>query len=181
MKKVIVLSGSIREGRKSHFVAQYVSQAIASHEGIEVTLLDLKEYSLPVMDVRMNALDAVPEGLQEFSNKLAEADGIVFVSPEYKNGIPGALKNALDYLNPQILKRIPFGVVTVSSGGFGGLLCLSQLRTVGLALGGIAIPDKLCVSKVNELFSEEGALLDESLQTKIDDFSNALLWYVGRF
>ncbi|GAB5400980.1 MAG: FMN-dependent NADPH-azoreductase [Aureisphaera sp.] len=181
MKKITIVSASIREGRKSHWVAQSLLEAFGIHEEVNVQLLDLKKYTFPVMEIRMNQLDSLPEGLQEFSDALSTADGIIFVSPEYKNGIPGTLKNALDFLNPQIIKRIPFGVASVTSGGFGGLLCLSQLRTVGLALGGIAIPEKLCVSKVNDLYSEDGTLLDESLQEKINAFAESVLWYVQRF
>ncbi len=181
MKNIIILSGSIRNGRKSHFVAQYLSAAFDNSEKVNAKLLDLKDYPFPILEVRMNDTETLPHGLQEFNDFFTNVDGVIFVSPEYKNGIPGALKNALDYLEPQVLKRVPFGVVTVSSGGFGGILCLSQLRTVGLALGGIAIPEKLCISKVNDLFSEEGELLDEDLQGKIDGFVESFLWYVGRF
>jgi len=68
----------------------------------------------------------------------------------------------------------------VSSGGFGGLNCLSQLRLVGLALSGIPIPEKLCVSKVNELFDEDGNLQDASFTQKTSDFIQQFLWYVNR-
>ena len=49
------------------------------------------------------------------------------------------LKNALDYLLPEY-KRKPFGIVTVSAGGLGGVSCLAQLRLVTLGLGGFPIP-----------------------------------------
>lgn len=180
MKKIVVLSGSIREGRKSHFVAQYITQELSKNKKVTTTLLDLKEYPFPIMEKRMDQTDQLPEGLKTFSHIISQSQGIIIVSPEYKNGIPGALKNALDYLNPQILKHIPLGIVTVSSGGFGGLFCLSQLRTVGLALGGIPIPEKLCVSTVNEVFDTFGTLQETSFNKKANEFIKALLWYVER-
>lgn len=181
MKKVIVLSGSIREGRKSHFVAQFINKKLQETNQINATLLDLKEYPFPIMETRMNETDAPPERLGEFSTLLSQSDGIIIVSPEYKNGIPGALKNALDYLDPQIFKHIPLGIVTVTSGGFGGLYCLSQLRLVGLALGGIPIPEKLCVSMINEVFDAFGTLQEPSFNKKVNEFIKAFLWYVERF
>ncbi len=180
MKKIVVLSGSIREGRKSHFVAQEIYGILTSQAHVEATLLDLKSYPFPIMEKRMNQMDELPDGMQLFSDTLFQAQGIVIVSPEYKNGMPGALKNALDYLNPQIFKRIPLAIVTVSSGGFGGLFCLSQLRGIGLALGGVPIPEKLCISKVNELFDDNGEVLQESFKTKSSDLINSFLWYVDR-
>ena len=180
MKKIIILSGSIRDGRKSHFVAQFINKKLEEIDQINSMLLDLKEYPFPIMETRMNQADELPERLEEFSTILSQSDGIIIVSPEYKNGIPGALKNALDYLDPQILTHIPLGVVTVTSGGFGGLYCLSQLRLVGLALGGIPIPEKLCVSVVQEVFDRSGNLKDESFSEKTTQFLDAFLWYVKR-
>ncbi|WP_103068977.1 NADPH-dependent FMN reductase [Aquimarina sediminis] len=180
MKKIIVLSGSIREGRKSHYVAQYIAEVLSQNKTLATTLLDLKEYPLPIMEERMGQANQLPEGLKTFSHILSQAQGIIIVSPEYKNGIPGALKNSLDYLNPQVFKHIPIGIVTVTSGKFGGLHCLSQLRTVGLALGGIPIPEKLCVSTVNEVFDILGALQDDSFNKKTREFTKAFLWYVER-
>ena len=78
----------------------------------------------------------------------------MIVAPEYKNGYPGSLKNAFDYLPAGILRRTPVGIVTVSSGGFGGLNCLAQLRLVCLAMGGVPIPVALPVSRVDEAFDE---------------------------
>ena len=87
----------------------------------------------------------------------------------------------LDYLDPQIFKHIPLGFATVSSGGFGGINCLSQLRLVGLALGGIPIAEKLCVSNVNELFDQSGKLQNHSFSEKSTQFIASFLWYTDRF
>jgi NAD(P)H-dependent FMN reductase len=178
MKNVVVLSGSIREGRKSHFLACLIFKKLDEIAIVNSLLLDLKDYNFPVMiDTHT---EKWPEGMQQFSDTLSKSDGIIIVSPEYKNGIPGALKNALDYLNPQTFHHIPIAIATVSSGGFGGINCLSQLRLVGLALGGIPISEKLCVAKVNEVFYENGNLKDNSIADQISQFVESFLWYVDR-
>ena len=61
------------------------------------------------------------------------------VTPEYNNGYPGVLKNALDYFLPEY-RRKPVGIVTVSSGGFGGINALAQLRLVLFLMGAYPIP-----------------------------------------
>ena len=101
----------------------------------------------------------------------------MIVAPEYKNGYPGSLKNAIDYLEAGILRRKPIGIVTVSSGGFGGLNCLAQLRLVCLALGGVPIPVTLPVSKVDEAFDELGSLRDPKLAARVSPFLDELIWY----
>jgi len=176
MKTITVLSGSVREGRKSHFLANLIFNTLNKNQDSKAVLLDLKEQHFPIMlDVH---IDRWPDGMKTFSDQLSNSDGIVIVCPEYKNGIPGALKNVLDYLQPQIFKHIPVAIVTVSSGEFGGVNCLSQLRLVVLALGGIPIPEKLCVSKINELFDENGNLKENSLAYQTTQFVESFLWYV---
>src|SRR5262249_15685271 len=96
---------------------------------------------------------------------------------EYKNGYPGALKNAFDFLNPGVFRRKPIGIITVSSGGFGGLNCLAQLRLICLAMGGGPIPAALPGSRVDEGFDEQGALRDEKLAARVGPFLDELLWY----
>ena len=179
-KQIVILSGSVREGRKSHYVAELITEKLKNSTNHDIILLDLKEYPLPLMETRLDNKNQYPETLKKLSSALINADGIIIVSPEYKNGIPGALKNALDYLKPQIFRHKPIGNITVSSGGFGGINCLSQLRLVSLAMGGLPIPEKLCVSNINEFFNNSGAILNTSINEKTTQFLDAFLWYVKR-
>jgi NAD(P)H-dependent FMN reductase len=108
---------------------------LEGHDEVATALIDLADLDLPVMRHRLGETDAAPPGAVGLSEKLNRADGLVIVAPEYKNGYPGSLKNAFDYLPAGILRRKPIGIVTVSSGGFGGLNCLAQLQLVCLAMG----------------------------------------------
>jgi NAD(P)H-dependent FMN reductase len=130
-----VLLGTIRVGRRSGHAARLLVSELENRGGIDTALIDLADFDLPVMRNRLGDTDTPPPGLTEFSAKVTRADGLVIVAPEYKNGYPGALKNALDYLAAGIFRRKPIGILTVSSGGFGGLNCLAQLRLVCLAMG----------------------------------------------
>jgi NAD(P)H-dependent FMN reductase len=172
-----VLLGTIRSGRRSAHVARYILRALESRGGIDTELIDLAELDLPVMRCRLNETDSPPPGLVEFSATLARADGLAIIAPEYKNGYPGALKNALDYLNPGAFRRTPIGIVTVSSGGFGGINCLAQLRLICLAMGGVPIPIALPVSHVEEGFDDQGGLRDTKLSARAGPFLDELAWY----
>ncbi len=119
--------------------------------------------------------DDPPPGAVRLSEAVAAAHGLVIVTPEYNNGYPGALKNALDYLLPE-LKRKPVGIVTVSAGGFGGISCLAQLRLVLLAMGAAPIPASLPVSKVGQSFSEEGPT-DGDFGQRATRFIDELVWW----
>lgn len=119
--------------------------------------------------------DDPPAGAVRLSEALAAADGLVIVTPEYNNSYPGVLKNALDYLLPE-LKRKPVGIVTVSAGSFGGVSCLAQLRLVLLAMGAAPIPASLPVSRVGQSFSDEGPS-EADIGERAARFIDELVWW----
>ena len=171
-----VILGSTRKGRQSLRVARFVSERMRQSERIETEILDLLEYDFPIMEERLRLTEDPPQGLTEFSEKLARSDSIVIVTPEYNNGYPGVLKNALDYLLPEY-KRKPIGIVTVSAGGFGGINCLAQLRLVTLGMGAFPIPASLPVSRVQDSFDEDGNPLDPSYEKRVRSFIEEVLWF----
>lgn len=171
-----LIEGSTRRGRESIKVARFVHERMRERERIETELLDLLEYDFPIMEERLRFRDDPPPGLTEFSEKIARADALVIVTPEYNNGYPGVLKNALDYLLPEY-KRKPIGIVTVSAGGFGGINCLAQLRLVALGMGAFPIPAALPVSRVQDAFDVEGNPTDASFEKRADSFIDEVLWF----
>ncbi|MEO5930688.1 MAG: NAD(P)H-dependent oxidoreductase, partial [Candidatus Kapaibacterium sp.] len=108
-----ILLGSSRNGRKSLHVAHYLLEKLQLRAVVETRLLDLAEYDFPIMEERYVDMSPPPDGLREFAHTIAAADGLLIVAPEYKNGYPGVLKNALDYLAPNIFNRKPVAICTV--------------------------------------------------------------------
>jgi NAD(P)H-dependent FMN reductase len=174
---VSVLLGSSRLGRQSVRVALHLLKKLAEIPNVSAQLLDLAEYAFPILEQRPEEMDEPPERLHDFISKLRGADAILIVAPEYKNGYPGVLKNALDYLPSQIFKRKPVAICTVSAGGLGGLNCLAQLRLVCLGLGGMPIPEILPISNVQDSFTEDGDSLDPRLAKKTRALLEELLWH----
>src|SRR5262249_4840957 len=172
-----VLLGTTRVGRRSADVARVVLRELQERDSINTELIDLADLDLPVMRHRLDKSSSDPAGACTLGSKLIRAEGLLIVVPEYKNGYPGSLKNALDYLPAGILRRKPVGIVTVSSGGFGGLNCLAQLRLVCLAMGGVPIPVALPISRVDEAFDEPGGLRDAKLAARVGPFLDELIWY----
>jgi NAD(P)H-dependent FMN reductase len=146
-------------------------------ERIDTEILDLLAYNFPVMEERLRFRDDPPPGLREFSEKVARSDALVIVTPEYNNGYPGALKNALDYLLPEY-QRKPIAIVTVSAGGFGGLNCLAQLRLVTLGMGAVPIPAALPISRVQDSFDEDGNPTDTAYEKRAQSFVAEVLWFI---
>jgi NAD(P)H-dependent FMN reductase len=176
-RTIPVLLGSRRVGRRSERVAHFVRDGLAARDGISAELIDLEVVDLPILRERPDETDAPPPSFPSFRERIAAADGLVIVAPEYKGGYPGVLKNALDHLEAGIFRRKPIGIVTVSSGPFGGVNCLAQLRLVCLAMGGVPIPVALPVSSVDSALDASGQPLDPRLEKRRESFLDELIWY----
>ncbi len=171
-----IIVGCTRRDRQSIKVARFVLARLQQRQGVETELVDLLEYDLPIMEERLHRRNDPPPQVQEFGGKIARADSLIIVSPEYNNGYPGVLKNALDYLLPEY-ERKPIGIVTVSAGGFGGLTCLAQLRLVALGMGAFPIPESLPVSRVRDSFNEDGSPNDPAYESRAASFLDEVLWF----
>ena len=171
-----IIAGSTRRDRQSIKVARFVLGRLRQRQGVETEMLDLLEYNFPIMEERLHRRDDPPPRLAEFGQKVGRADSLVIVTPEYNNGYPGVLKNALDYLLPEY-ERKPIGIVTVSAGGFGGLTCLAQLRLVTIGMGAFPIPENLAVSRVQDSFREDGTPNDPVYEKRAAAFLDEMLWF----
>ncbi|MFB6245083.1 MAG: NADPH-dependent FMN reductase [Candidatus Nanohaloarchaea archaeon] len=167
--RFVVIEGTSREGRKSIHPARYAVEKLED-KGHEADLFDVKQREIPFLGNRTYIEDEnpVPEDVREFGELVENADCVVIVSPEYNHSIPGALKNALDHLYPEYEDK-PFGYITVSAGGFGGIRALDHLQDITLGLGGVPGPS-LQVSNVSDVFGTDGELLDESYRERFEVF-----------
>jgi hypothetical protein len=100
MTNIGIILGSTRPGRVGHQVAEWVAEQGGQHDGIDVEVVDIEDYGLPVFDEPQSPLlgSYAHAHTQEWSKRIAEFDGYVFVTPQYNRSIPAALKNAIDYL-----------------------------------------------------------------------------------
>lgn len=167
--KVLNIVGTAREGRNSIHAAKNVNEAFESR-GNDVELFDLAEEDFPPLGKRTYVEDEepVPESAEKLSEKVEETDFIVITTPEYNHSIPGILKTALDYLYYEYEDK-PFGLVTVSAGGFGGVRAVSHLHDIIIEFGGFIGPD-LQVSNVGDVFDDEGGLNDQSYEDRFQGF-----------
>jgi len=171
-----IILGSTRRERQSIKVARFVLSRLQARPSVQTEMLDLLEYNFPIMEERLHHRDDPPPKLKEYGDKIGRAHSLIIVTPEYNNGYPGVLKNALDYLLPEY-ERKPIGIVTVSAGGYGGITCLAQLRLVTLGMGAFPIPENLAVSRVRDSFREDGTPNDPGYEKRAAAFLDEVLWF----
>lgn len=99
--KIQIILGSTRPGRAGEAVAKWALETASKESDVEFELVDIQDYNLPLLDEPMPPMMSQyqHEHTKKWSAKIAEADGYIFVTPEYNHSVPGAFKNAVDYLN----------------------------------------------------------------------------------
>jgi NAD(P)H-dependent FMN reductase len=164
-----VVLGTVRKGRASENVAQFVFGEVQKREGVETELVDICDLNFPNSD----AGEALKH--PEFSEKVNRADGLILVTPEYNHGYPGLLKHVLDSnLKEYIHKAV--GICGVSAGGFGGTRVIENLLPVLRELGLVTIFWDGNFARAQHLFDANGKILDESYVKRIDKFLGELIW-----
>ena len=175
--RIVILSGSVRKGRRSHQVSIELQQRFIKSGQTETTIIDLAESQLPVLeDEQFQTHPSPTDAMVNIHNLLNDADAIIFLSPEYHGSYTGALKNTVDYYWSEFQKK-PIGVVATSSGRFGGINTSTQLQQLVLSLGAYPMPLKLLVPNIQNAFSEEGVLTDTTLVKAMDKYVAEFIWF----
>jgi NAD(P)H-dependent FMN reductase len=178
MVNIAIISSSIRNGRESHHVALYFKRFLEEKNLASVDLLDLLTYDFPLFNERLKYLKDIPEGAQEFTERIKKADGVIIVTPEYNGGYPASLKNIIDFLYDE-WHRKPIAIATVSNGAFGGSQVITSLQFTLWKIRAWVVPAMFPVPKVHESFDEQGNALNKpETDKRATNYINELLWCI---
>jgi len=122
---------------------------------------------------------AAPAAVERMRSAVAEADAVLFSTPEYNSSIPGQLKNAIDWLSRPIktsaLRNKPVAVIGASTGAFGAVWAQGELRKVLAAAGARVVEGDVAVGHAHERFGEDGILNDENLSEQLVEVVESLV------
>ena len=164
-----VVLGTTRKGRMSAHAARFIVGQIERRNGVITELIDISKLPMPI--------DDAGEGIKDplFSEKMAMADGLVIVTPEYNHSFPGLLKHVLDSCLKEYIHK-PAGIVGVSAGPFGGVRVIQDFLPVLRELGLVNIFWDVNFGNVGKVFDESGKLLDPAFVGRTEKFLNELIW-----
>lgn len=171
MTTILGLSGSLR---RASFNAGLL-RAAAGMAPAGTTILQGSIREVPLYDADLEAAEGLPAAVQTLQAQLRDADGLLLVTPEYNNGMPGVFKNAIDWMSrgPGLGYFVgkPVAVLGASPGGFGTVLAqndwLPVLRTLKAELWA---EGRMLVSRAGGLFDDSGNLTDDRTRAALRDF-----------
>ena len=173
MTKLFGLSGSLRQSSLNSALLHAASELMP--EGAQLMIGTIR--GIPLYDGDVEAAEGIPEPVSSLKEAIAACDGLLMVTPEYNNSIPGVFKNAIDWMSrpSSDIKRVfggrPVALMGASPGGFGTILSqnawLPVLRTLGCELWS---ERRLLVSRAQGVFDEQGQLTDEKLRAQLKTF-----------
>ncbi|MFN3954333.1 MAG: NADPH-dependent FMN reductase [Pararhodobacter sp.] len=181
MTTILGLAGSLR---RASFNAGLLRAAVElAPDDVRIDARTL--HGVPLYDGDLEAAEGLPPAVVALQTALAEAEGLLLVTPEYNNGVPGVFKNAIDWMSRgEGLKRFrgkPVAVIGASPGSFGTTQAQSHwlpvLRTLGTRPW---FEGRMMVSKARDLFDAEGNLTDAETRKRLGDFVAGFAAALGR-
>ena len=152
--KIFGIGGSLRKGSCSMAVLKAAGELLP--EGAEFEVADISE--IPIFN--QDDETKMPQSVAKFKKQIKEADAILFCTPEYNYGIPGYLKNAIDWASrpygDNSFKGKPAAIMSSSGGMFGGIKAQLQLREYFAFLDIHAVNDSVAVSHTDKKLDKDG-------------------------
>jgi len=155
----------------------------ATPSGTSIEVESIRE--IPLYDGDVEAEQGIPVAVQRLKDRIAGADGVLIVTPEYNNSMPGVLKNAIDWLSrpPGDIARVfrgrPVAVMGATPGPGGTALSqtawLPVLRTLGMRPW---FEGRVMISGASKVFDGEGRVVDPPTHDRIRSFVEGFVTFV---
>lgn len=180
--KILAFAGSTR---KESFNKKLVCVAadLARKNGAEVTLIDLKDFPLPLYDEDLEASEGMPENANKLFELFKAHDALLLSSPEYNSSLSAVLKNVIDWVSrprPDEVRMAAFvdkvaTLLSASPGQLGGLRGLVHVQSILGNIGVLVLPDQVAVSNAHEAFAEDGSLKERQIHNRLASAVNTLV------
>ncbi|MEW9503024.1 NADPH-dependent FMN reductase [Jeotgalibacillus marinus] len=179
--KVLGFAGSLR---KESYSRSLLREAIKlSPNEMEITEFDLNDIPMFNEDVEKQG---DPTIVNEFKDAIRNSDALLIVTPEYNSGIPGVLKNALDWASrggkdAPLLKK-PVAIMGSTPGRAGTAQAQSQLRqTLSSTRSFVMVEPQVLISEVHKKFDKESQMTDEKTGQYVSRLLESLVKWVTCF
>ena len=186
--KILAFAGSTRTASYNKKLVHVAAEA-ARAAGAEVTVVDLRDYPLPLFDEDLETAEGLPENAKKLKALMRASDGFLISCPEYNSSITAVLKNTIDWASraegddePPLVayKGKAAALLAASPGALGGLRGLVTVRSILGNIGVIVLPDQVAVPKAYEAFDEAGKLKEERTTKQVHGVATALVHFLKK-
>jgi NAD(P)H-dependent FMN reductase len=166
--KILAFAGSARQESYNKKLVRIAADA-ARAAGGDVTLIDLRDYPMPLYDGDLEAKEGMPSNAKKLKELMTAHQGFLISAPEYNSSMSGLLKNALDWASRSATKdEAPLlaftaktaALLSASPGALGGMRGLVHLRAMLENIKVLVIPDTFSLGKASDAFNTDGSLKD---------------------
>lgn len=183
MPNLVGISGSLRRESFNAKLLRAAVEVLPSGTTLEVLTI----HGVPLYDNDVEDSQGIPDAVKVLKDKVAAADGLLLVTPEYNNSIPGVFKNAIDWMSrppadiPHVFGAKPVGVIGASPGQAGTLLSqtawLQVLKTLGTQP---YFGARLQVGGASKVFDAQGKLVDAATRSHLEKYVHGFAEFVAR-
>jgi chromate reductase, NAD(P)H dehydrogenase (quinone) len=180
--RIVGISGSLRQ--KSFNTSLLRAAAEVAPAGVTIDVRTI--HGIPLYDADVENGPGIPEAVTKLKDDIASADGVLLVTPEYNNSIPGVFKNAIDWLSrpdadiARVFRGRPVAIIGASPGRFGTTLSQSAwlpvIRTLGMRPW---LDERLLVFEARKAFDDAGKLIDPHTRERMVKFVEGYCAFVA--
>jgi NAD(P)H-dependent FMN reductase len=172
--RVLGFAGSTREASLNKKLVRVAAEG-AAEAGAETTVIDLRDYPLPLYDGDLEAREGLPHAARALKDVFLAHHGLLIAAPEYNGSLPAVLKNAIDWLSRKTDDEPMLaafdgkvaGLMAASPGALGGLRGLAHLQQILSGIRVTVIPQQRAVARAGDAFDAEGGLNDAATDAAV--------------
>ncbi|MFQ5575190.1 MAG: NADPH-dependent FMN reductase [Terriglobia bacterium] len=179
--RILAFAGSTRADSYNKKLVKVAAEG-ARAAAADVTLVDLRDYPLPLFDQDLEAAEGLPDNARKLKEIMLNHEGFLIASPEYNSSITPLPKNTIDWVSrPSNGEKAltayegkVAAIMSASPGRLGGLRGLFHLRSILSNIGVLVIPDQVAIGEAHEAFGPDGNLVDEKQQASVEGLGKSI-------
>jgi len=178
---IVGIAGSLRRGSYNAMLLRAAAGVMPDGVSLDVATIS----GIPLYNADVEAEEGIPAPVREPKDRIAAADGLLIVTPEYNNAMPGVLKNALDWLSrppadiARVFRSLPTGVIGATPGMGGTILSQASWLPVLRVLGVLPwFEGRVIISGAGKVFDEEGRIVDAGTLDRLRIYAEGLAAFV---
>jgi len=175
---ITLIVGTNRPGSNTRKVARHLEEIYATLK-VLLHVLDLAQMPLEIFSPSSYA--EKPKSFQPFSDAILRSAGLHVVTPEYNGSVPGVLKYFIDMLKfPESFEKRPVCFTGLGAGIWGALRPVEQLQAIFGYRNAYLFPERVFLSRINNLLDEAGRLKDAELLQRLRGQAEGFVDFVER-